>query len=355
MSLIYNALNKLEKKLENGTPNPIGSVSADQYVLVTKPAGMPGWVKFLLALCVLGVVAGWLAMTVLRDQIQALKQGLDASSVAAKKSDSTPAPKQPQEMAVPNGNADTSPTANVDKNLEQDLKAMLNAAANENVKTEGKSDPTSPELKPAAIGAQIAKIQQEAVANVAAAAAANEQETQVVPEREISHVEIRVETPNSSNSMQGTKARAEKSSASKVAKLEKNAKPAAAPSAEELNSQDVARLTLAIKSAIQVGKKTEADELIAQLQTKLDPESLTLLHLKAWRQMQGGDQQQAIHWYQQIVGRNPEDEIAAVNLSLLYWRAGQKNEARKVIVDIAERKPDSEIVQTYSRQFGVQK
>jgi len=84
----------------------------------------------------------------------------------------------------------------------------------------------------------------------------------------------------------------------------------------------------------------------------LPPESITLLQLRAWYKMQSGDKTQAISLYRQIVGRIPDDETATVNLALLYWKAGQQDEARHLIGALAERRPESETVQRYSRQFG---
>ena len=123
---------------------------------------------------------------------------------------------------------------------------------------------------------------------------------------------------------------------------------------EDKTNQEVAMLIAGVKTAIQTGRKTDADNLLQQLQTKLDPDSLTLIHLKAWRQMQGGDATQAMNLYLHIMNRNPEDEVAAINLALLQWRGGQQVEARKTIAAIYARKPESEQLQAYARQFGVQ-
>jgi predicted Zn-dependent protease len=80
-----------------------------------------------------------------------------------------------------------------------------------------------------------------------------------------------------------------------------------------------------------------------------------LLRLRAWQKMQSGDQQEALVLYQQIVDRIPDDETAAINLALLHWKAGNREEARRLMLDLTSRHPESENVQSYGRQFGVVK
>lgn len=123
--------------------------------------------------------------------------------------------------------------------------------------------------------------------------------------------------------------------------------------AVEINPEDTRKLTLDVKRAIQAKKTDEAQALLKQLATRLPAESITLMRLNAWNRMQGGDQVQAMALYRQIVERLPGDESASINLALLHWQTGQQDEARRLIGALAERHPESDTVQRYSREFGV--
>jgi hypothetical protein len=120
-----------------------------------------------------------------------------------------------------------------------------------------------------------------------------------------------------------------------------------------LDPQETAQLSQAVKRAIQAGKNDEAQNLLKQLATRLPRESITLLRLNAWHRMQSGDPAQAMVLYRQISERIPGDESAGINLALLHWKAGQPDEARRLIAALAERHPESETVQRYSRELGV--
>lgn len=127
----------------------------------------------------------------------------------------------------------------------------------------------------------------------------------------------------------------------------------ATPVAEEIDPVETDKMTQAVRRAIQAGKNDEAQGLLKQLATRLPPESITLLRLNAWYRMQSGDQAQAMSLYRQIGERIPGDESAGINLALLHWKAGQQEEARRLIGALAERHPESETVQRYSRELGV--
>ncbi len=120
----------------------------------------------------------------------------------------------------------------------------------------------------------------------------------------------------------------------------------------ELDPQETEQLTKATQLAIQSGKNEEAESLLKKLALRLPVESLTLLRLNAWHRMQSGDSAQAMVLYRQITERLPGDESAGINLALLHWKAGQQGEARRLIAALAERHPESETVQKYSRELG---
>ena len=147
----------------------------------------------------------------------------------------------------------------------------------------------------------------------------------------------------------------------KTVALAPRAQPRSPPSVEmttekeppaPLDPQETEQLTKAVTVAIQAGKTDEAQNLLKQLATRLPPESITLLRLDAWHSMQGGNPARAMVLYRQIVERMPDDESAGINLALLHWKSGQRDEARRLIGVLAERHPESNTVQKYNRELG---
>ena len=119
-----------------------------------------------------------------------------------------------------------------------------------------------------------------------------------------------------------------------------------------LDPQETEQLIKAVTLAIQAGRQGEAQNLLKQLAVRLPSESITLLRLNAWHSMQGGDPARAMALYRQIVERMPDDESAGINLALLHWKAGQTDEARRLMGSLAERHPESNTVQKYNRELG---
>lgn len=119
-----------------------------------------------------------------------------------------------------------------------------------------------------------------------------------------------------------------------------------------IDPQETEQLTRAVNLAVQAGRNDEAQNLLKQLATRLPSESITLLRLNAWHSMQSGNSARAMALYRQIVERIPDDESAGINLALLYWKAGQKDDALRLIGALAERHPESNTVQKYNRELG---
>jgi Flp pilus assembly protein TadD len=201
-------------------------------------------------------------------------------------------------------------------------------------------------------------------------AKATEKSTEMSPELNVNDAKSRVELPKNEHisvhyadtaiALKGGKSKKLKSTKLSTAAVATLATPATAQQAQdalklENKSDAIASLTIAIKRAIQANKKEEVESLMAQLGKQLPAESITLLRLRAWQKMQSGDQQEALVLYQQIVDRIPDDETAAINLALLHWKAGNREEARRLMLDLTSRHPESENVQSYGRQFGVVK
>ncbi|MBU0594595.1 MAG: tetratricopeptide repeat protein [Gammaproteobacteria bacterium] len=124
----------------------------------------------------------------------------------------------------------------------------------------------------------------------------------------------------------------------------------AQPGVDDLN-----RLAMNVKQAIEEGNKDKAESLLKQLAASLPPESITLLRLRAWQALHNGESPKAIAIYEQIVQRLPGDESASVNLAVLNWKTGKRDEARRIVAALAERYPDSETVRRYAVQFGERK
>lgn len=309
MSLIYSALNNLEQ--EHGAQGAPEKTAARPFVTAAKKTGVPPWVYLAVLGCVLVVLAGVLSMTVLREQSAALQ-----SRVSDK-------PASPAPTTAP---------------------GLIAAATPAELPVPAKTDVPVMAAQPGAPPTQAGE-------------RANESLREFHDNEPDSRIEIIVEAPKAEVMAKPAKTAQPKphAPARTGARAILPAAPAhapAAPAAAEINQEETNSLTLAIKHAIQAGNNDEAEALLKQLGTRLPPESITLLQLHAWHKMQGGDQAQAISLYRQIVGRIPDDETATVNLALLYWKAGRQGEARHLIGALAERHPESETVQRYSRQFG---
>jgi hypothetical protein len=117
---------------------------------------------------------------------------------------------------------------------------------------------------------------------------------------------------------------------------------------------DIDRNVADVRRAIDARQHDDAKALLQQLARKLPPESITLLRLRAWHALKSGDIQGAQALYRGIVERLPDDESASINLALSHWKLGQKEEARRVVAALAERRPESESVRQALVQFGSQ-
>lgn len=343
MSLIYHALSRLEKKVENGMQSSLSHISADQYVLASQRTGMPAWVKVLLVLCLLGMIAGFAAMTVLREQLLQLQTQVSSAPTAK-----TPVVSAPVALAVTGtSNAIVSGAAQAVPVLEA-IGGNKRAPEVESQHAQPETKGTLPRSAPANLNPSVPSAEVEERGSDTKLAQTD------IPASELSVVEIRVESDINAAEPKKGRREVSRDGNKKAVKKSDISQDLKRNSSEEKANQEVAHLIASVKAAIQSGRKSDADSLIQQLQLKLDAESLTLIHLKAWRQMQGGDASVAMNLYQHILNRNPEDEVAAINLALLQWRSGQQAEARKTIATIYARKPESDQLHTFARQFGVQ-
>jgi Flp pilus assembly protein TadD len=128
--------------------------------------------------------------------------------------------------------------------------------------------------------------------------------------------------------------------------------PVASKSVNETStSGDTEKLIIVARQAIEAGNHALATTTIAQLTKIFPPESITLLRLRAWQALRNNEQALAITLYGQLVERLPDDESSAINLAVLNSKAGNRDEARRIINRLAEHHPDSEVVQSYLAKF----
>jgi Flp pilus assembly protein TadD len=330
VSLIYFALNRLENKSDKSNSmhgdRPSEHISANEYFLPSEKTGMPLWLIVLLVLSCVGMLAGWMLTRQIKD-IEGRGQEISHSQKVSGEKIITPLtisdllPQQKTELELLESHPMQSQNSELPMNLNQlNEEKNLLALKKEMTRSNSNKSPEEAENTPQEIAKDIKPVKQEIA----------------------SLIEIKVES-NKVNVKQNNK-----KNTSKLAEVNKKTD-------EEINTQEINRLIYAIKAAVKGGKNVEADVSLAKLQLLLEPESMTLLHLQAWRQMNGGDQELSRSIYQQIISRNPEDEIAAINLAVMLWKSGNHNEAKRVIEAIAEKRPDSEVVQNYRRQFGERK
>lgn len=124
--------------------------------------------------------------------------------------------------------------------------------------------------------------------------------------------------------------------------------------AKPTTDDDINRLVATAKQAIDTGNKDAAASNLKQLAAILPAESLTLLRLRAWQALRSNNQPMALMLYGQIVDRLPDDISSSINLAVLNWDAGRHEEARRIVGRLAERRPDSDTVQSYVAEFGEQ-
>lgn len=354
MSLIYSALSRLE-------PDPGAQAAPEKavvhpYRMRAEKRGAPRWVYLTVSGCILAVLAGWLSMTVLREKfVVAQLRAPDklVTPAPAPAAAIQPAPTVPVAQAVPVSASigEIAALAPPPARTGGQARVEVPTIAVQPIAPPAPAKIVAPMAVARAVApAPVVTKAGEPIASEPAAAA-----QVAAPKDTGSRIEMMVERPQAEiKTMPAKIAHANLQAMSAPAPLaqanRQSAPPAAA--ADEMDAEKTNSLALSIKRAIQAGKNDEADSLLKQLGTRLPPDSITLLRLRAWRETQGGDQLQAIALYRQIVARIPDDETAAINLALLYWKAGQQEEARSLIGAQMERHPESETVQRYSRQFG---
>jgi hypothetical protein len=98
-----------------------------------------------------------------------------------------------------------------------------------------------------------------------------------------------------------------------------------------------------LDAAIREGRYTDARHDLDYVSTRLPPDSLTLLRMRAWYAAQSGNGD-VESLYRSILARLPDDQNANVNLALIRARAGDYTNARELLDKAKSRDPDSPVV-----------
>lgn len=88
------------------------------------------------------------------------------------------------------------------------------------------------------------------------------------------------------------------------------------------------------------------------LQAAVGDNGLPLLRLRAYAALVRNQDQQAVELYRALLERVPGDEEASVNLSVLYTRAGDAVQAKRVVAAALEVNPESTTLKALMAQLG---
>ncbi len=338
MSLIYSALSRLDKVPANqgldgsASNSHVGSVKTDRRV--------PFWVYVALAACVLIVLGGWLVTVLLQSNF--------ASNTSAR-SGFAPTPTG-DSMAMQPAPPRTSVVEAqfVATSLPTGFTAIATPAAATMAVPAPVPVAVSPAVQRQALPALVPVSAEVAMLAIASKAAATPVKPKANSDQAAKLVDA-LKVAKGAQAVRPAQARPPVTAASNAITptLQESQEPAV------IDPEVTRQLTVAVKRAIEAGKNDEAQALLQQLSQRLPAESITLLRLSAWQKMQAGDSAQAIALYRQISNRLPGDESSGINLALLHWRAGQREEARQVLGELSERHPESATVQRYQRELGV--
>ncbi|MDR1350194.1 MAG: tetratricopeptide repeat protein [Zoogloeaceae bacterium] len=110
---------------------------------------------------------------------------------------------------------------------------------------------------------------------------------------------------------------------------------------EKARESQIRELVQKIDTATRQGNFTLAETLLGALGRFLPEQSLTMLRMRAWLAVSSGQEETARQTYRQILERIENDENAGINLIILAARAGQEEEAARMLADMVRRHPDS--------------
>jgi tetratricopeptide (TPR) repeat protein len=388
VSLIYSALSRLEKKSNLRSTSAKSHLSAEYYSLAMQQRGMPLWVKLMLVLALLGVILGFVLAKSLpnfsAEQTKLHENKTEIATLAADASTSNSVNSANSAIAPTSSMIEATPKAIAVNEIISSPQFAEEKKQSSKLREEQRSvqpldlpsQPSLPlpvkqneDLKVAAhnmLTAHEMTQEKNSVLGVENTKESNKESNKVEQTKPKAKPELvsKIEFTVESKAVNGDKTMptsSTKKSELKSTKKQTNAQALAAANASSkttntgLSQEEIQGMVKSFKSLIQSGKRAEAYEILDVMKRNLAPESLTLLNLRAWGELKMGDQNLALTLYQQIVERSPDDESAAINLAVLYWKKGMQAEAKKTIEAISEVYPNSNVVQQYSRQFGVQR
>ena len=132
----------------------------------------------------------------------------------------------------------------------------------------------------------------------------------------------------------------------------------AAQSGKSKDKPDINRLLSQLVNDfnLAINKKNfaEAKNILGIMERHLHEQSLTLLRMKAWYAFSAEQDDDAIMLYRQLLERVAHDENAAVNLAILEARAGNIDEARRIINALTDNIKNLEQVDALKQSFGIE-
>ncbi len=113
---------------------------------------------------------------------------------------------------------------------------------------------------------------------------------------------------------------------------------------EAVPDKAVPRWVQRFREAMAQGDHSGAKSALGKLESALSPESLTLLRMQAWYAVDSGDDGAARAVYSRLLQRLPDDINAGVNVALIDWRAGRRQQALQRINTMHTQHPDSDLI-----------